>query len=163
MQEFHQKWAIVQFIQPVEEGHTFSREDWPLHVTVASNFTSDFSSDEIFEKLSSLLSQQKTFMVKAEKTDYFGPAKTIQVTVIEKNDQLLQLHSTICKFLESTGAVFDEPQYMYEGYDGHSTVQKTSQLNTGDSVNIDSLTLVDMFPDGDGLMRRALKTIKLQR
>jgi hypothetical protein len=63
--------------------------------------------------------------------------------------------------LKRDGVVFDEPQYQEEGYRAHATMQ-ANRLHKGDSVVIDELTVVDMFPNDDINYRRTMRTFKLR-
>ena len=80
---------------------------------------------------------------------------------MDMTPELMNLHKQIIKTLRDAGAIFDEPQFNEDGYRAHATVQKAHRLNEGDSVLIDEVTIVDMFPNQDITRRKILKTIKL--
>lgn len=156
-----QKYALICLIEKLDEGTKFSASDWPSHVTIVSNFVVDWESTALFEKLTSLLAKHKATRVTAGEDEYFGAQKQIKVTILNMNDELVRLHKDIVSLLKSVGAVFDEPEYLDDGYRAHITVTKNSRIKTGEKVNIDAITIVDMFPGNDINKRKLLKTIKL--
>lgn len=156
-----QKYVLVKFLENIDEGAEFSAANWPLHVTLASNFVVDWENTGLFEKLSALLAKQKPVPAIAGNDDHFGPQKQVHVTTLDMNPKLVALHEDIIAVLKSVGAVFDEPQYLEEGYRAHATVQSdTNRLRKDDAITIDEITIVDMFPRGDISQRKTLKTIK---
>lgn len=158
-----QKYALICLIEKLDEGTEFSFHDWPSHVTIVSNFVVDWESTALFEKLTSLLAKHKATQVTAGDDEYFGDQKQIKVTVLNMNDELVRLHKDIVNLLKSVGAVFDEPEYLDDGYRAHITVTKNSHIKRSDKVNIDAITIVDMFPQEDIGRRKLLRTIKLPK
>ncbi len=160
MQKYTQKWTLIKLLELVDEGSEFFWKNWPLHVTLVDTFAVDWEKTNLFEKLSALLAKQKPVEVVAGDDEYFGPQKQIQVTTLKMTPELQSLHNDIIALFKSVNAVFNEPQYVGEGFVAHSTVQKHARLHKGDIVKIDELTIVDMFPHGDGEQRKLLRTIK---
>ena len=80
----------------------------------------------------------------------FGPHKDVEVMIIEKSTELVDLHNKLHSLLVKAGAVFNDPQFQAEGFRPHSTVQGAKRLQTGDSVVIDSLSIIDLFPAANG-------------
>ncbi len=157
-----QKYCLVKLLEPLKEGDEFTAINyWPLHTTLASNFIVDWESTDLFNKLASVLSDIKPVSVSAGDDEFFGGERKIQVTVMDMTPELMNLHKQIIKTLRDAGAIFDEPQFNEDGYRAHATVQKAHRLNEGDSVLIDEVTIVDMFPNQDITRRKILKTIKL--
>lgn len=145
----------------MNEGTGFSARDWPLHVTLVSNFVVDWKTTGLFDKLTYLLSRHKPIQVTAADDEFFGSDKQIQVTILEMNADLIALHNDIVKLLKSVGAVFDEPQFLERGYRAHVTVTPKARISKGDLVDIDNITIVDMFPHQDINQRKLLQSIKL--
>jgi 2'-5' RNA ligase len=157
-----QKWTLIKLLEPMDEGTEFHHEDWPLHVTLADVFAVDWESSGLLEKLALLLAKHKPVELTADDDTSFGPPeRPTQVTLLHMTLELRALHNDIIGLLISAGAVFNTPQYTKEGYIAHSTVQKHARLHKGDIVSIDNLTLVDMFPHGDGEQRKIVKTMPL--
>lgn len=156
-----QKYVLIKLLEKVEEGTEFPATNWPLHVTLASNFVVDWENTNLFDKLSALLADCKPVEAIVGDDEHFGAQKQIHVTLLEMNQELASLHNDIIALLKSVGAVFDEPQYLEEGFRAHATVQPHARLHKADRIIIDELTIVDMFPHNDISRRKLLKTIKL--
>lgn len=157
-----QKYVIAKFLEPVADGTEFAATHWPLHVTLASNFVVDRKAINLFDELEELASKENSVTTTASEDDYFGPQKQVHVTTLTMTSELQTLHTHIIALLKSLGATFDEPQYQEEGYRAHATVQADKRLHKGDTVTIDELTIVDMFPDDDISRRRTMRTFKLR-
>lgn len=161
MQKFTQKYAIIQLLEVMEEGSEYLSSNWPLHVTIGDTFAVDWENNNLFNKLSELLTMKKPVISKAGDDDYFGPQKQTQVTLLEMNQELTALHRDVVSLLKRFGAVFNDPQYINDGFIAHATVQSRARLQPGDTVSFDRLTIIDMFPGSDPYRRKVLKSIKL--
>lgn len=159
MEKLTQKWCVAAFFDELEDGYEFHRTDIPLHITVAGVFATEDTSQVIFKSLFSLLSNQEPFAVTAGGDELWGNNKDLKVVIIEKSDVMSSLLMKIYEHLLKNGAVFNEPQYEGLGHKLHSTVQKSARLQKGDTVLINKVSLVDMFPDNDGMRRRIVGTV----
>lgn len=157
--QYSQKYTLVSFIKPVDEGAEFAMVDWPPHVTIADIFAIDRLNSAIDSKLGTLLGSQSQVISHATSDVTLGIAA---VVLIDKNDALTQLHSRVIKLLASNGAVFNNPEFTYAGFLPHCTIQKTGRLHTDDPVAIDTVSLIDMFPDGNWQRRKVLRTFALR-
>lgn len=164
MRKFSQKWCLVSFLEPVEEGFEFHRGDCPLHITLADTFAVNWDTTDLLNKLTVLLAEQKPVEVVAGDDAFFGPSdEPVQVAVMKNIPELQALHDRVIKELKNAKAVFNNPQYVGKGYGPHSTVQKHTRLHKGDTVKIDNMTLIDMFPNGDAQQRKVVKSIKFSK
>jgi 2'-5' RNA ligase len=160
MQEFTQKWSLVAFLEPVQEGAEFFWRDWPQHVTLADVFAAEWSGAVLAEKLSTLLTDQQPMTLNAEAEARWGENGEAHVMLLQKTPEIISLHSKIYDGLTNAGAVFNEPQYQGEGFVPHSTVQTHASLNPGSEIKIESISVIDMLPNNDGHQRKVLKTIE---
>jgi 2'-5' RNA ligase len=161
MQKFTQKWTIMILLEQMDGGIEFFWEDWPQHITLVDVFAVDWNHANLLDKLESLLANQKAFkVVVADSTSFGSLENPVPVTLFKKSTELQSLHNDIIKLLNSAGAVFNNPEYIGEGFIAHSTFQKDRHLNKGEVVEVRELTIVDMFPHGDGYQRKLLRTIK---
>lgn len=133
--------------------------DWPLHVTLADVFAIDRDKTNIEAKLAELLAGQPHVITHVTKAATLG---ITPVVLLERSKDLIALHIRIADLLEMNGAKFNSPEFARKGFLSHSTVQARGQLDVGDKVSIYSLTLIDMFPDGDWQRRKILSTFGLQ-
>lgn len=160
MQKFTQKYTIIMLLEDRPVGYEFTSTDWPLHSTIADTFAVNYT-DKLIVRLKQLASTHKPIQVTAAHDDFFGQQQETQVTILNMNDEILNLHQEIIELLENAGATFNSPQYNKEGFRAHATAQSHARLNEGDSVIFDNLTIVDMFPGKNPYMRKILQQVKL--
>lgn len=156
---YSQKYSLVSFLHPIDISTEFNMVDWPLHVTLADVFAIDLNSTNIETKLAELLSVKASINTAAKEEATLG---TTKVVLLHKTDELVNLHLSIVDLLESNGGVFNSPEFTKEGFLPHCTIQKTARLNFGDKVDVDTISLVDMFPNGDWQQRKVIATFKLK-
>ncbi len=133
--------------------------DWPLHVTLADVFAVDRNATGIDAKLEEMLLSRSSVTVKVLREADLG---TTGVVLVEKSNRIIKLHKSIIDLLQANGAMFNSPEFTRGGFLPHSTVQNSGRLYMGDRLNIDSVTLIDMFPNEDWRQRKVLNTFKLQ-
>lgn len=150
---YSQKYCIVSFARPQKTNAQFSMTDWPLHITLVDVFAIDRKNTQIESKLAQLLSDQPTIEVYAKKEDSLGNTK---VTILSRPIELVSLHTKLVDLLEENNATFNSPEFTRAGFLPHSTIQKKAKLEVGDKPVIDSVALIDMFPDGDWQQRKVL-------
>ncbi len=132
--------------------------DWPLHITLADVFAVDREATDIDGKLEKILSKQQQPTVVAKNDTTLG---TTPVVLIEKTDELANLHYQIIGLLESNSAVFNTPEFTRDGYLPHSTVQQSGGLQSGDIITLREIALIDMFHNNDWKQRKILNIYKL--
>lgn len=162
MTRFTQKYVLVQFLENLPDGYEYSMKDWPLHVTLADVFAIHGDWTSLLKDLTLSLENERAFFSHTKVKDLFGEDGSIKVILIEKTDELQNLHDTIISVLERHKAVFNSPEYVKAGYKPHATEQAESKLQIGDVVEFNSLTLVDMFPNNDPYQRKILGTVHLR-
>ena len=158
-----QKYVIVHFLQPTPDGTHFAAKDWPLHITLASNFQIARQEVNLLEKLATFANNHKSLATTAADDTHFGPNQEILVTTFNVPLELQNLHEDLIKLLEENDAIFDTPEYHRSGFEPHVTVQQNARANKGDTVLISDFTLVDMFPDTDADYRRVMQTFRLEK
>ena len=156
-----QKYCIVHFLQPTPDGAHFAAKDWPLHITLASNFQIARQNVNLLEKLATFAKNHTSVATTAADDAHFGPNQEILVTTFGITPELQSLHEDLIKLLRENGAIFDTPEYHGSGYEPHATVQQNARVNRGDTVIISNFALVDMFPDSDADYRRVMQTFSL--
>jgi 2'-5' RNA ligase len=151
-----QKYVIAHFIKPVEPKYNFSCKQWPLHVTLLPNFIVSNSLDELIYNLNELSHTIRPFSIQVGDDDNFGPNGEVLVSLIKPEEDILSLHSKLLAITKSYK--FDTPQYIGEGYRPHASKQQNNELVSGENYLVESMTLVDMFPDSDIERREVIKT-----
>lgn len=161
MQQFTQKYAIIQLFEDMPVGTQFAASSWPLHSTIADTFAIDWDVPTMVEKLTELLKNHEQAISVAEDDRLFGDQGQVRVALLKKTDSLVKLHYDVIELLEQGGWKPNDPQFAKEGFLPHSTVQPHGRLNKGDEVKFNALSIVDFFPDEDPYQRKLLATIKI--
>lgn len=155
---YTQKYCLVHFINPIAVGEKFSMTNWPSHITLADVFAINRAKSKLDQQLNDLLST-----IPAPTTTAISPAtlgKT-EVILLEKTTTLQALHLELVTLLENNAAVFNAPEYTRSGFLPHCTIQNSQKIDQEQKVTINTVALVDMFPEGDWRMRRVLSTFQL--
>ena len=161
MSQFTQKYALVQFFEPIDVSYEYSSSNWPLHSTIVDTFAIDWSVDEMVAQLTKLLSKHSVVNSQAEDDAYFGENGKTRVVLLQRTKSLVQLHLDILTVLEGGSIVLNDPQFARDGFLPHATIQKHAHLHKGDLVKVTSLSIVDMFPGADPYKRKVLETISM--
>lgn len=161
MEKLTQKWAVIALLEDAAEGSEFYYTDFPLHVTLAGVFASSKTGQQLGSELAELLQDQAPVEVTADHKDMFGPEQNIPVMRIQKSPELMELYQRVYQWLESSGAQYNQPEYQGQGYAPHSTFQKDVALAEGETRKLTSVSLIDLFPNGDGYQRKIARTISL--
>lgn len=157
---FSQKYCIVQFLEPVEPGHVFDSNHWPPHCTLAGVFAIEWT-DQLKEKFRETIRRQRVFSSTTNGLDFFGANREVHVKLVQSTDELSGLHDSIVDFIEENNGAFNEPQYQRKGFRPHITLSQAYSVEDGTKVEFNTISLIDMFPDGDHLKRRVIETIPL--
>lgn len=163
MQQFTQKYAIIQLFEDTPVGAQFSAGNWPLHSTIADTFAIDWNVSTMTAKLCGLLATHASVRTVVGDDRFFGDQGQIQVALLEKTDDLAKLHNDVIGLLEQGGWRPNDPQFAKEGFLPHSTVQPHGRFNEGDIAIFDALSIVDFFPNEDPYQRKILATIKMSQ
>ncbi len=154
-----QRYVIIKLLEQLKDGDEFSPENYPLHITIVPSFQLERMDDVLLGIIKQLCNNFKAFVLTAGEDEFFGPNREVHVTTMIMNDELQELHDSLVSTLSDAGAIFDEPQYMLENYRAHATVQETIRLHEGDSIIVDSITVIDKLPNGLPTKRKILKTL----
>ncbi|MDL2362951.1 MAG: 2'-5' RNA ligase family protein [Patescibacteria group bacterium] len=162
-ENFVQKYVIVSLIQPVVDGLVFDASEWPLHTTVAPRFTTVVGVDDLVKTLEKFAKEYAAFNVEIGDDAMFGDKNDLPVSLVVPTEVLENLHTALITTLTASGAIFDEPSYIGDGYRPHITVQKQARVRKRENIYLTSLSLIDMFPDGNPHNRKVLKTVSLNK
>jgi 2'-5' RNA ligase len=159
MQIFTQKYAIIQLFEDVQDGYEFTSDNWPLHSTIIDTFAIDWDVSTIISELEKIVIGHKSISTTAIGDKCFGSEQQIKVTLLNITSKLNTLHYDIIKLLNTGGLRLNDPQYAINGFLPHVTVQDNTRINIGDKVILNSLSLIDMFPNQDPYKRKVIETI----
>lgn len=161
MQQFTQKYAIIQLFEDKPVGVRFASNEWPLHSTIADTFAIGWDVPTMVERLTQLLKNHDLATSITEDDRFFGDNGQVQVALLRKTDSLVKLHHDVIELLEQGGWEPNDPQFAKEGFLPHSTVQRHGRLKKSDEVKFNALSIIDFFPDKDPYQRKILATIKI--
>lgn len=161
MQQFTQKYAVIQLFEDMPVGTQFASNNWPLHATIVDTFAIGWDVPTMIKRLTELLKDHKQAISVAENDELFGENCQVQVMLLQKTDSLVKLHYDVIKLLEQGDWNPNDPQFAKEGFLPHATVQAHARLIKGEEVLFNALTIIDMFPDEDPYGRKTLATIKI--
>ena len=152
--QYSQKYSLVQFFEETTIGQSFHMSEWPMHVTLADVFAVTVT-DQLHDELRLFIekSDGASSTVTSE-----GVLGTTPVWLLDPTPPLVQLHRDIVEILEKHGAVFNTPEFVKDGYIPHITKQYTDTMSIGDTVHVNRLSLIDMFPNNDWQTRVVLFT-----
>jgi 2'-5' RNA ligase len=156
---FTQKYTIVSLLEPQPVEYEFASKNWPLHVTLAATFSIGTDIDSFMKVLTQLSKQYKPLETQVISTAMFGQYNDIPVALVKNTPELSNLHSTIVSEIKTAQGAFNEPRYTLDGYKPHISV--TGKTIPDNSVVLNNITLIDMFPNNDPLSRKILLQIQL--
>lgn len=116
------------------------------------------TSDQIASLLRNYLQDFQTFEIEGGEIVSWGE---IHVTLLKESDYFNKLYKGMQQMLIDNGAVFNEPEYLGNGFIPHVTVQGKSMLNKDEKVILKEVTLIDMFPSGDFEQRLVAAKVEL--
>lgn len=153
--------VVVLPLQPLTVGDGFSLSDWPLHVTVAPTFVVAVDLAVVVAAITPVLAPQPALRERVGQDEGFGRSGKIEVSVVVPSRQLADLHTRLLAALTDIGAVFDDPEFIGNGYRAHVTKTRAAQASPGDVLTLAQAAIVDMEPEGDGRLRRVVWAIPL--
>lgn len=156
------KYVVVKMLESLTVGDVFLSGQWPLYVTIVPNFEIDWDEKRLTSEIENILAVHRSFIVKVQDDDWFGPNKDVLVTRLDLTLELADIHNKLVDMLERNGAVFELPIILKGNYKPHATVQYAKRVKKGDALSIDQLTIVDKEPDGNPEKRRVLAEIRLK-
>jgi len=144
-----------------QEGASYHYTNFPVHLSLPAVFATAKTGAELAEGLSELLANTHPVEIEADEEAMYGVNQDIAVMKVKKTSGLMNIYNLVYEWLEEIGVTYNSPQYEGEGYGPHSTYQPTGRLNKGEKKILKSVSLIDMFPGGDGEQRKIFKTVAL--
>jgi 2'-5' RNA ligase len=140
------RYVVVLPLTPMAAGDRFITREWPLHVTLVQVFDAEASFAQVGLRLAGVAEAASPLTVVAGDDEDFGRSRTIPVTVVEPSVELQSLHEASVTALDEVGPVYENPEYMGEGYRPHVTVKRHERVTAGDVLTLRQIALVDMEP-----------------
>ena len=138
-------YAVVALLQPLDIGITISRQAWPAHVTLASNFTAAATADQIVAVVTEAAPSDEPLSVRFGEHALFGPNHDVRVRLVD-SEQAVSAHSRLTDRLEALpGFAADEPAYWRDGYRPHLTLGPSVTAAEGDHETASYIAVVEIL------------------
>jgi 2'-5' RNA ligase len=155
-----QKYCLVSLLEDTPVGTEFHFKDWPLHLTLVGVFALP-SIVNLQKILSQTTKTIRPFELITDEPARWGADGQVHVMKLNSTQEITELHTTLLNELRSMSAQFNEEQYVGVGYTPHVTDQKHAAIQSGETVKITNISMIDMFVGGDWQQRKILWTIPL--
>ncbi len=156
-----QKYVVAHFFDDLDNGYNFSAKAWPLHITLLPLFVLNGSITELENKLGIHCAQLHPVKTSVIGHEMFGPDRNIPVSLMDPTPEVTALHNKLVDIIKGD-VIFDHPQFIGLGFRPHVSDTPAGRLNENEVQSIDSLTLVDMYPQEDIDRREILRTYRFK-
>ena len=156
MDEYSQKYTLVSLIDPMLEGTVFHYSDWPQHVTIVDTFSCDL---EYIMGVRDIVNATSPIEIAGNEHRVFSDlGRSIPVILMTRTAEIVKLHEAILDYLLEKGAVLNSSEFARRGFLPHTAAKDSTKIGVGTKVVLSSVSIVDMFVDGDWQKRKVLKT-----
>lgn len=115
------RYVVAAMFSEMTAGAEIDRKQWPAHVTVVSNFTTDAPVETLVATVRRVLTAEGPLPFEFGDRAMFGPNRDIPVRLV-RSESLATLHHELITELTSAGVVADDPAYWLAGYRPHVTL-----------------------------------------
>jgi hypothetical protein len=155
--EYSQKYTIVCFFEEKPKV-SFPALEWPLHVTILDTFKTEWPLDTLTRALEEVALTIAPFHTLPTQIALLGEDKNVSVKLLQLNSDMLALHNKLLSLVNDGAFIFNTPEFVDKGFLPHATDQKDGIVQLGQKYLLKSVSLVDMFPNGDHMGRTILST-----
>jgi 2'-5' RNA ligase len=151
-----QRFWITYLLKDLKEGDTFSPD--LLHLTLIPWFVTDKDSGEVVKSFREHFSGRKSFKITINGHDEFKNTRKIPVNLITHTREIDDLHQKALQFFELMQARWAvKNPYVDTDYIPHVRRRPGHNISEGETLNINSLSLVSARRRGDDLRTVAAK------
>lgn len=126
------RYVIAAMLNGMEVGTEFDRTQWPAHVTLVSNFTTEASIAKLAAAMRRAFAPGRPLKIEFGGTEMFGRERDIPVRLVQ-SECAIELHEElIAELTVDAHIVADEPAYWHAGYRPHVTL--TPALGAGEAL-----------------------------
>ncbi len=138
-------YAVAALFDPLDVGTTLSRQAWPAHVTLASNFTAAAPADQVVGVVADAAPIAEPLSVRIGEVALFGPNHDVPVRLVD-SEQAVSVHNLLADHLGSLdGFTAEEPAYWREGYRPHLTLGPSVIAKEGDRETASCVAVVEIL------------------
>jgi hypothetical protein len=147
---------LVHFVERQLEGWMFTREHWPLHISLVSWFEAD-DEEAIFRSLERLAGDTAPMILQVGGQEKFGVKKDVPVNIIKNQAPIHKLHENILSTLEGADITLHENSFSRGKYRAHITryTRDGRHSNDGERVIVNDFHLVRLLKDNTCIVEQA--------
>lgn len=141
------RFTVSALFAAMPVGTSFSRKEWPAHVTVAGNFSADVPVDEIALAVRRAGVLTERIDIRCDGTEWFGPDhdKPVQLVLPER---ISTVHERLADELEQLpGFTADDPGFWREGYRPHLTLGSAISPEAGEVKQVVQISVARLCGD----------------
>ncbi|GAB4098352.1 2'-5' RNA ligase family protein [Sinomonas halotolerans] len=142
--------VAVMFVEPAPVGERFGKRHWPLHVTL---LRFDLAPDAALAAASGAFAHLEPVRAQVGHDADFGFRGRVRVSLVEAVPGLRALHESLLESVGGAGGYIHSTHHTGDGFRPHVTMQGERRVHEGDTLRLDSVSLVDMAPGGDAEWR----------
>ncbi|WZH35354.1 MAG: 2'-5' RNA ligase family protein [Microbacterium enclense] len=129
-----ERFCVVALLAPLAVGDRIARSAWPAHVTLASNFQAEVSSETLVDLLRHGVVADHALTFRATGTAMFGPRRDIPVRLVESAGAE-RTHAILADRLAGLpGFAADAPAHWRDGYRPHVTLTREITVVEGQTL-----------------------------
>lgn len=126
------RYVIAAMLNGMEVGTEFDRTQWPAHVTLVSNFTTEATNANLAATMRRAFAAERTLRLEFGDTEMFGRDRDIPVRLVRSESAIALHEELIAALTVDAHIVADEPAYWHAGYRPHVTL--TPALGAGEAL-----------------------------
>jgi 2'-5' RNA ligase len=138
-------WVLVHFIEQQLEGWTFSRDHWPLHMTLVPWFATK-DEEAVMRSLDRLADSIPPFILSIGAPEPFGAHGKLANVIINQGPARA-FHQKLLKTIQGADAALHNAKFVGQEYRAHITRHKADgrHSNEGERVLMNDFHLVRLI------------------
>lgn len=139
------QYVIVAFLR-LQSEPIFKRTSWPLHLTILGPFFTNHEFMVLADKMRAVCNEHKPMTLVGKERRKFGRRNDVPATTVERTPELHQLHTKLLERLSDT-IELKVLEHSGRNYAPHVSDRMTSKLKQGETITLNSLSLVELLDD----------------
>ncbi|HSX34883.1 MAG TPA: 2'-5' RNA ligase family protein [Candidatus Saccharimonadales bacterium] len=139
---------LVHMLEPQAVGSYFSRERWPLHITLMPWFGAPATlRSQLHVGLNQVAQSQPAEQVVIGDQALFGPNQDVPVELLTEPGALQPLHEALLSLVQLLQLPLVNPQWTGENYRPHIARYNGQHVDAGDAFTVADMYLVELQRD----------------
>jgi hypothetical protein len=138
------RFTVTALFSPMPAETSFLRKDWPAHVTLAGNFVTEATTEELVLAVRSAGVLTEPTVIHFGGEARFGPNQDVVVRLVLPG-RVLTLHQYLAdQFEQLPGFAADDPSFWRVGYHPHLTLGSAIFLQAGEAKEIGQIAIAQL-------------------